>query len=242
MPRPLLLVSVFLVSFLIWSLWLLPAAPVISKLDGVAVGGAPLQMSQVQGRLWDGSAHWRWQRQNGRLRWDMDWRGLTPGVQLALESGSVALDGWLGGGSGRFSARELTLHMPVAEIARHLEQGSAEGSVSADIRELDWRDDAFHALEGRLKWSGGRVSWEPAGSAEVPPLDGRLFMEGEAARAEVTDPEGQQLAEARIVDGEITFRVFRAWPMLLGVSGGGQASDVVLEVSQPFPGIEGQGQ
>lgn len=242
MPRPLLLVSVFLVSFLVWSLWLLPAAPVVSKLDGLRVGDAPLQLSQVQGRLWEGSAHWRWQRQDGRLRWDLDWRGLTPGVLLALESGSVALDGWLGGGPGRVSARDFTLEMPVAEIARHLEQGSAEGTVSADIRELDWRGDAFHALEGRLKWTGGRVSWKPDGSAEIPPLDGRLFMEGKAARGEVTDLEGQQLAEARIVDGEITFRVFRAWPMLLGVSGGGQASDVVLEVSQPFPGIEDQGQ
>lgn len=242
MPRPLLLISVFLVSFLIWSLWLLPAAPVVSKLDGLPVAGAPLQLSQVQGRLWEGSAHWRWQRQDGRLRWDIDWRGLTPGVRLALESGSVAFDGWLSAGPGRFSARELTLNMPVAEIARHIEQGSAEGTVSADVRELDWRDESFEALEGRLKWSGGRVTWQGGGSADIPPLDGRLFMEGGTARAEVTDPEKQRLAEASVTDGEITFRVFRAWPMLLGVSGGGQASDVVLEVSQPFPDVEGQGQ
>lgn len=239
MPRPLILVTVFVVSFLGFGLWSVPAEVLVSRVSGFPLGDARLELDQPRGRLWDGAARWRWRRLTGRVDWDLDWRGLTPGLQLALSGGGIELAGWLGGGSGRVRALDWQLDLPVSLIARHVDRGDAGGRLSGELRELHWRDRQMQALDGELRWSGGTVRWQPDGNADLPPLDGRLFMAEGTPRAEVTDPDGQQLADARIANGEAHLRVYRAWPMLLGVSGGGQASDVVLEVSQPVTGPGG---
>lgn len=236
MPRPLVLITFFVVSFLGFALWNLPAEVATSRVAGVELAGAPVQLLRPQGRLWDGATRWRWRERSGRLEWALDWRGLTPGLQLSLVGRGLDLAGWLGGGSSRLWARNWNLELPVALIARQVDRGGAEGRLTGQLRELDWHDGQVRALDGELRWSGGVVRWQPDGRAELPPLDGRLFMADSEARAEVTDPDGRRLADALVRGGQINLRVFRAWPMLLGVSSGGQASDVVLEVSRPFFG------
>ena len=42
------------------------------------------------------------------------------------------------------------------------------------------------------------------------------------------------LMSARLSEGRFQLEVLRAWPMLLGVSQGGQPDDVVFQMSQPF--------
>lgn len=241
MPRPLVLITVFVVSFLGFAISGVPAEVATSRVSGVELAGAPLQLLRARGSVWDGAARWRWRERSGRLDWAVDWRGLTPGLELALTGRDLELTGWLGGGSSRLRARGWELDLPVALIARQVERGGAEGRLTGQLQELDWRDGQVRALEGELRWSGGRVRWQPDGNAELPPLDGRLYMADAAARAEVTDPDGQQLADARVQAGEMQLRVYRAWPMLLGVSSGGQASDVVLEVSRPLFGQGARG-
>lgn len=235
MPRPLVLITVFVVSFLGFGLWQVPAGVVTARVAGVELAGAPVQLVQPQGRLWQGTARWRWRQRSGRLDWALDWQGLTPGLRLSLGGSKLNLEGWLGGGPSRLWARGWDLELPVALIARGVDRGSAEGQLTGQLRELDWQDQQIRALDGELRWSGGRVSWRPDGSADLPPLDGRLYMAEEAARAEVTDADERRLADVRVRGGELNLRVYRAWPMLLGVSSGGQSSDVVFEVSRPFP-------
>ena len=243
MPRPLVLITVFVVSFLGFAIAGMPAQVATSRVSGMQMAGAPLQLLRAHGSVWDGVARWRWRERSGRLDWALDWRGLTPGLRLSLTGRNLSLAGWLGGGTSRLWARNWDLELPVALIARQVDRGGAEGRLTGQLRELDWRDGGVRALEGELRWSGGRVRWQPDGNAELPPLDGRLFMADGGARAEVTDPDGERLADARVRGGTITMRVFRAWPMLLGVSSGGQASDVVLEISRPFfgQGADGNG-
>ncbi len=235
MPRPLVLITVFVVSFLGFGLWQVPAGVATARVAGVELAGAPVQLFQPQGRLWQGTARWRWRQRSGRLDWTLEWQGLTPGLRLSLGGSKLNLEGWLGGGPSRLWARGWDFELPVALIARGVDRGSAEGQLTGQVRELDWQDQQIRALDGELRWSGGRVSWRPDASADVPPLDGRLYMAEEAARVEVTDPDERRLAEARVRGGELNLRVYRAWPMLLGVSSGGQSSDVVFEVSRPFP-------
>ena len=85
-----------------------------------------------------------------------------------------------------------------------------------------------------LQYGGGTVTWGRSGSAVVPVLQGRVSMEGEDPVLEVTSPEGRQLMNARLSEGRFQLEVFRAWPILLGVSQGGQPDDVVFQMSQPF--------
>ncbi len=241
MPRPLVLITVFVVTFFGFAIAGMPAQVATSRVSDMRLAGAPVQLLRAQGSVWDGAARWRWRERSGRLDWALDWRGLTPGLQLSLTGRELNLAGWLGGGWSRLWARNWDLALPVALIARQVDRGGAEGRLTGQLRELDWRDGRVRALEGTLRWSGGAVRWPPDGSARLPALDGRLFMAEDAARAEVTDPDGQRLADARLRGGELNLRVYRAWPMLLGVSSGGQASDVVLEVSRPFLGQGGDG-
>jgi general secretion pathway protein N len=235
MPRPLVLVTVFVVSFLGFALWQVPASVATARVAELELAGAPVELRQPQGRIWAGAARGRGRPRAGRLEWALDWQGFTPGLALALTGSQLNLEGWLGAGPARVWARSWDIEVPVALIARGVERGSAEGYLTGQLRELDWRDQQIRALQGELRWSGGRVSWRPDGGAEIPPLDGRLYMADETARAEVTDPDGQRLADLRVRDGELNLLVYRAWPMLLGVSSGGQGSDVVFEVSRPLP-------
>lgn len=245
MPRLSFLISVFVVSFLGFLVWMLPAELVVGRVDAVPLGPGRLQLSAPAGRVWDGQTGWRWQQLSGELDWELDWRGMTPGVRLDLreKSGRLRLQGWLSAGSGGdFSARDLELKVPVDMVTDAMPHGGADGYVSGRIEQLDWSGKGFEALSGELRYGGGQARWGRDGSASVPPLDARLFMEGGAARARVTDPDGRALAEARVGDSDLRFQVFRAWPALLGESGGGDPQDVVFEVTRPLPGTGGEAQ
>jgi len=241
MPRPLVLITVFVVSFLGFALAGVPAEVATSRVSGMQLAGAPVQLVRARGSVWSGGARWRWRERSGRLDWALNWQGLTPGLQLSLAGRELNLAGWLGGGPSRLWALDWDLEVPVGLIARQVDRGGAEGQLTGQLRELDWQQGQIRALAGKLRWSGGRVHWPPDGSAQLPPLDGRLFIADGGARAEVTDPDGRRLADARVRGDKINLRVFRAWPMLLGVSSGGQASDTVLEVSRPFLSQGGDG-
>jgi general secretion pathway protein N len=227
--------SGLVVSVLVWLVWLMPAQPLVSRLHGVMLGNAPLELSRIEGRIWQGSARWRWQRHAGSLRWQTRWQGLTPGIQLQLQ-GDLLLSGWFGGRPGRLVIRELDVAVPVAPFVAPMPNVTAEGAVSLRGLSLDWNGRQLTGANGLLGYSGGEVSWAPGQSAVLPPLTGALRQDGGAAIAEARSPEGALLAEARVENEMALLRVYRAWPALLGVSQGGSPADVVFETSQPLGG------
>ena len=232
MPRPLTLIGVFVISLLVFGLWQLPAQPFVRHLDGLVLGGAPLQVSSIRGRVWQGEARWRWQAYRGDVRWETRWRGLLPGVQLDLAGGGVELDGWIGGTPRAATVRQLNLRLPLAEISRDMPEGRADGVVTGQVAMLRLARNGEVSVEGNLRYGGGQVTWPPDGNARVPPLEGRLFTEQNVARLEITDPNGTRLVDGDVAAGEASLRVYRAWPRLLGVSQGGSDDDVVFQVSQ----------
>lgn len=219
-----------------------PATLLVDRLGALPLGPGKLQLSNPAGRIWSGQADWRWQRLAGELSWSLDWRGLTPGLSLDLrEDGDrLRIAGWFSPGYGNPQVRDLAMEVPVELIAEEIPHGSGDGTVSGRISEVVWAGDGFSALSGELRYSGGQVRWGSDGSAQVPPLDGRLYMEDSEAMAVVTGPEGQRMAEARLAGDQLHFRVYRAWPALLGESRGGSPDDVVFEVTRPLPGGGGQ--
>ena len=232
MPRPLALIGVFVASLLVFIVWNMPAAPFVRHLDGQMIGDAPLQVSQIRGRLWDGEARWRWQRYRGELQWETRWRGLTPGVELDLAGSGLEVRGWAGASPRAVSARDLSLRVPLAEISRDMPEGRIDGVLTGQVSHLRLARSGDVFAQGQLYYAGGEVSWPPDGNATVPPLEGRLFTEDNVARLEVTDPQGTRLVDGQVNAGEAALRVYRAWPRLLGVSQGGQDSDVVFQVTQ----------
>lgn len=226
-------ISGLLVSVLVWAVWLMPAQPVLSRVHGLMLGPAPLELSRIEGRIWQGSARWRWQRHAGTLRWQTRWHGLVPGVQLQLQ-GDLLLSGWLGGRPGKVMVREMDAAVPVAPFVAAMPNVSAEGTVSLRGLSLNWNGRQLQEANGLLGYSGGEISWAQGQGALLPALVGTVRQEGAAAIAEARDPDGTLLAEARVENEIAVLRVYRAWPALLGVSQGGSPSDVVFETSQPL--------
>lgn len=232
MPRLLVLVAVFLISFVAYGVWSAPAVLVVSRLAPVELAGSPLRLTQARGRVWDGAATWHWQGLRGQLRWEFAWHGLTPGVQVDLVGSGISAHGWLGGSPGHWQLRGWQLALPVDLIAQQLAFGDASGRLTGQIQKLTWSEGRVTALVGELHWTGGRVSWPPNGHAQIPPLQGRLFQRDSAAWLKVTSPRGQLLADARLREGTLRLRVYQAWPMLLGVIEQGQPSSVVVKIQR----------
>ncbi|MDF1630848.1 MAG: hypothetical protein P1U78_13705 [Alcanivoracaceae bacterium] len=229
--KPVWWLALLLLSVLVWVVWLIPAKPLVGPIDGVMLGQAPLRVARVEGRLWDGGASWQWQQLRGGLRWQVEWRGLVPGLEFSL-TGDIVASGWLGSGGSGVDLRNVDLAAPLAPLIAGMPNISAEGNLSLRELSLQWSDKGPAGAQGNLGYTGGYVSWAADQGATLPPLQGTLRQEGAAAVVEVYSPEGELLADGALDRDNARLRVYRAWPALLGFSQGGSASDVVFETSQ----------
>ncbi len=238
MPRKLTIALVFVACLLVFLVVLMPAAVLVERVPQLRPGGAPLTLETSRGRWWSGQVDWRWQQQQGTLGWTLDFHGLTPGVELSLRTTAgqdVRLAGWVGGSDAQnWQLDQVRLSLPVELIADRIPQGGADGRADATVMGLAIQEGQVTDARATVQYGGGTVTWGRSASAVVPVLQGRLSMEGETPVLEVNDPEGQRLMSARLSEGRFQLEVLRAWPMLLGVSQGGQPDDVVFQMSQPF--------
>ena len=140
----------------------------------------------------------------------------------------------MGAAWGDWRLEQWRAQVPVAMVSRQVPQGDADGTVSLSLLVLELVDENVVDAKGTLDYSGGTVSWGRDGSASVPPLDGRLTMSESGPRLTVTGPEQQQLVLASLEDKTLSVQVRRAWPQLLGVSQGGDPSDVVFRMRRPL--------
>jgi general secretion pathway protein N len=229
--RPGIWLAVLLFAVLVWAVVMLPARPVLAPLNGIQLGPAALQLSRIEGRLWQGNARWQWQALSGSLRWETSWRGLSFGADLTV-SGDIVATGWVGAAPAGVSLAGVDIVVPVAPLVQGMPNVSAEGLATVRGLGLQWSDGAPHGAEAMLSYSGGRISWAPGQGAEIPVLTGNLRQDGGAAVLEVRSPDSALLADGQLTNESARLRVYRAWPALLGVSQGGSPTDVVFETSQ----------
>lgn len=231
MPRPVVLAAVFLLSLLCWLIWSFPAAPVLQRVESIPLGEESLRIGEVRGLVREGSLDWYWQAYQGRLDWRLAWKGARPGLDLRLYGHDAQLQGWASGTPGSLLLRDLRLDAPVSLVGDELPDHGAEGRVTGTLGRLSWRPGQVPAVDGSLRYSGGRMAW-PEGEADVPPLEGDLYNEGDAGWLVVRDPQGTRLMDGRLSAEEAEFRLYRAWPVLLGVSEGGNPDDVIFQVTE----------
>jgi general secretion pathway protein N len=234
MRRWIALGAVFFLSLCVFLVALMPAAVLVERLPALRPGGTPLKLGPAHGLWWDGSVPAEWGEQRGRLSWTLDWHGATPGLQLSLHSQDLKAGGWLGAAWGNWRLEQWRATVPAAMISQRIPQGDADGTAHLSLMVLELADDSVVDAKGTLDYSGGIVTWGRDGSARVPPLDGRLFMAEGGPQVTVTGPDQQQLVVARIQEQTLNVQVHRAWPQLLGVSQGGNPSDVVFQMSRPL--------
>lgn len=229
MLRPGWLLALALASVVGWAVWLMPATVALSPINGVMLGPAPLHLSQIEGRVWNGSSRWRWQDKQGTLRWQVRWQGLRPGV-LADLRGDMLLKGWLGAGSG-IVLRDADAAVPLASLKGIVPDVSADGVVSVRGLSLHWQKNKASVSSGLVEYTGGTASWGRE-SATLPALRGQIVQNAGVTTLDVVTVEGQRVFQGSLENTMAELRVYRAWPALLGLSQGGSPDDVVFETSR----------
>jgi general secretion pathway protein N len=233
MPAKRWLIAVFLVSFLTFLIAGLPAALVV-QLVQKPLAASGVSVISASGTLWHGQGVWRWRDLRGQLGWELDWRGLRPGVTVDLE-GPLALSGWVSGGPASVQLRDAELSMAGAMLERWQPQLKLGGRITGRNLGLSFRDKRVTDAAGELAYTGGQASWSTQKPVTVAPLKGVLESTDDGASLTVRDAsEGSLLAQGSIAGNIGALKVYRAWVMMLELSRGGAPEDVVFETSMPL--------
>ena len=233
MPSRLGLAMLFLASLLIFSVYLFPASLLLSRLDGVAVAGAPLRLQSITGTLWHGQAQWQWRQLSGGGSWRTDWRGVMPGVELAV-SGPLSLQAWVGGTGSSLALEQASLSVSGQTLTLVEPRLRLAGTIDARELSVHFSDKAITEAAGQLAYTGGEASWAGQKSVVVPPLSGRIAPAPEGASLTISDQDGQLMAAGAVRGNLGEFKVFRAWAAEFGMSQGGNMDDVIFETSLPL--------
>ena len=233
MPSLLRLALVFLASLLIFSIYLFPASLVVSRLDGVPIAGAPLQLKAVSGRLWEGQVQWQWRKLSGSALWQLDWHGLTPGVNLDVRGG-IGLSAWVGGTGSSLTVEGGELTLSGASMSQVEPRLRLAGEVAARELAVEFRDKAITDASGQLSYTGGQASGSSQASVDVPALRGLISRTEQGASLEVSTLSDQRLAHGEIKGNVGEFTVLRAWAAELGLSRGGNLDDAIFQTSLPL--------
>ncbi|MED5432591.1 MAG: type II secretion system protein N [Pseudomonadota bacterium] len=226
------LTAIFMTAFLFFMIMLMPASVVTLALPDAADNEDALPRPQLSGLWWRGQGDMEWQGKPLQIRWEMDWRWLTPGVQLALHTGQINAEGWIGADWGDWSLQHWRAQLPVDLINDFLPQGQADGNLDLALTSLSIRENTIAEATGTLRYHGGLVSLGPGMEMPLPPLEGVLAMTPLGPALSVTGPESSSLAHAQLEGKTLTLQVFRALPLLLGMGEEGNAKDVVFSTQQ----------
>ncbi|MCG8394460.1 MAG: type II secretion system protein N [Pseudomonadales bacterium] len=189
----------------------------------------------LYGLWWNGQGQAQWEGQSMDVSWRLDWRGLTPGLQLSLKSGQVSATGWAGADWGDWELAQWQVSIPVNLLNSLFPRGKADGRLDIGLSRLALAGSEIRAVDATLNYGGGTVDMGPGMARDVPPIQGVLAMQDGIPMLSVTGPDKQSLAKANLKGKTLTVEIFRALPLLLEMSEGGNASDVVFSTHQDLP-------
>jgi len=228
---------VFVVALLLFAVITMPARIVIKEQD-YSIGSDQIHLSNVSGRMLNGSAKWRWRELSGTAQWSVQRRFLKPTINIAIYSAPLEAEGRVVFNlSGRMEAENIKLSAEVEAFSQalSLSVGGADGSILGDIHKLSWSSKGEVSAEGVINYSGGRIHWAN-GSATVGPL--QLTADTDTphlTRFKLQAPSASRLYMDGSLEGRVfEWRVYRRWIQLLGMSQGGSADDVVFIISDQW--------
>lgn len=225
------LILAFCVAFLFFVISMAPARLLIDRVPVISLPGGQLALSQPSGTVWRGAADWRWRHLQGQMAWTLGFGSLSPALDITL-TGGLGFDGQLSGWSVQSLAVTIDDAEVPASLIEHVSPFKAAGLVKADAIALRMEEGLLVSAQGELNYSGGEASW-PQGSKALPPLQAQLKTLEDGVQAQVFDDTKVLMMQASLQGNNGRVQVYRAWPMLLGVSKGGNPEDVVFETSSP---------
>lgn len=224
--------AVFVLSFLLFMVVLMPASIVTAYWPTDNDSPPP---PRLYGVWWQGQGLFDLEGLPLKLGWELDWHGLTPGLLLSVRSGDIRATGWVGADWGDWRLENWRASLPAETVNPFLPQGKASGTVAIALQELLYRDSVIAQIQGELHFDGGQVALSEGLNLDVPALLGTLTMEHNQPVLRVTGPQQQSLASATLNGNTLSLDVFRAFPLLLKMSEGGNATDVVFSTHQQLP-------
>lgn len=229
------LVGSFLVTLVIFVVILMPAQVVKGALIPAASTDSGAPDVRVSGLWWKGHADSIWKQQSISVNWEMDWRGLTPGLLLSSATGEIEVSGWVGVSNGGWQIADANALLPARQVSEFLPMGSASGVLKLSQVALNFADDAVEHVSGALHYTGGELNWGFGDPVTVPPLDGLLSMQASGPQLEIQDNKKQKLAMAFVENKMIVLQVLQAFPQLLGMAElGGDPNEEVYRTSRPL--------
>ena len=220
--------AIFITAFLFFMIMLMPASVVTGALPEAIDNEEGLPRPQLSGLWWRGQGDMEWQGKALQIRWEMDWHWLTPGVQVALHTGPIHAEGWIGADWGDWTLQHWRAQLPMDLINDFMPQGEAHGNLDLALASLSIRENTIAEATGTLRYQGGQVSLGPGMEMPLPPLDGVLAMTPLGPSLSITGPESRPLAHAQVEGKTLTLQVFRALPLLLGMGEEGTTEDVIF--------------
>ncbi|EDM45939.1 type II secretion system protein N [Marinobacter algicola] len=236
-------VLIYLVALVV----LVPAGWLWHQASGYVALPPEVQVSQVSGRVWSGTAGVVVAGYPVRLEWRLGMpsvSGLSLPVGFSLSSSQSSVDGnvslgWQGAGTLSASG-----HLAVAEFEDLIRRSGGaviEGDVTVDRLALSWQDNRVTQADGVGRWAGGQVTWPMGnniGQAEFPPMLATMDSTSDGVALVISEQGGNgPAADAEIRwNGMMELRVYKRMIDLADQPWPDSASpgDVVFRVKQPL--------
>jgi general secretion pathway protein N len=235
------LIIVALVSYLLSLLVTVPASLIWRQLESrIQIQG--LEISSVQGQLWQGSAVVNWRQQNAQVNWSLNGWPLLIGrlagdVNIKAAGLDVASD--LSVGLSEFQLESVSGYIDEVWINPELRRNRVAVSGRLWLEQLivtgEWQTLITQA-EGELRWTGGEVSY-PVGRAihspDIAPLSARVSSNEKGIQLVVSDADQTQVLSGLLdTQGWGTLTVYKHLLALAGEPWPEGGRDIVLDLKQ----------
>lgn len=235
---PLRIVLLFLLLLLVWSTSMVVHLPVGWAWQQVSPR-VPLppqvQVEDVAGRLWEGTARVNWQELSVQLAWSLQLSALRHGylpLEWRLASGHSRLEGSLTGTTEqklRILLRRGEVDLEEVTRLAGVDNVSAGGIMTLENLFVVWSEEGgWSEASGRASWPGGPVTWPMSGQveqAQLPPLKADMTMEQGDLKVRLQDQAQSRTAVSLVMPASqpvVEVAIRRHWLDLLGLQFGSE--------------------
>ncbi|MCM0612595.1 type II secretion system protein N [Marinobacter sediminum] len=206
-----------------------------------------VQVQQVSGQVWEGTAGLVITGYPVRLDWRLGWpsvTGLSLPLAVSVASSQSLIEGDVTIGWPARAEVQARGRLAVAEFEDLIRRSGGaliEGDVTIDRLDVVWADNRVSQAEGVGRWAGGQVTWpmgNQTGQAQFPPMQANLDTTQGGVALTVAEQGGDgPAADASILwNGMMELRVYKRMVDLADQPWSDSASpgDVVFRVRQPL--------